>query len=213
MIRKLIIFIFTLLLMNQLSYSLSSSQKKLKKWSLKFLKVKKKKVRIREKRFILDCSNVVRAIYFGALKKDLFKESVGENLFAKIRKEFPGESSGVLSLYVLFKKKYKVSESPRVGDIIFFDNTYDRNKNQIFDDILTHAGIVVGIDEEGTIEFVHGGTSKGFVVRGYANLKYKKKKIEGGKVINSYIQRKYYWSKKKLKIAGQLVRGFGRIDD
>jgi hypothetical protein len=38
----------------------------------------------------------------------------------------------------------------RLGDIIFWDNTWDRNGNKRFgDDPLTHAGIVISIDEDG----------------------------------------------------------------
>ncbi len=50
---------------------------------------------------------------------------------------------------------------PRVGDLVFFDNTYDRNKNGKWDDPLSHIAVVLEIDSDGTMILAHGGTSKG----------------------------------------------------
>ena len=36
--------------------------------------------------------------------------------------------------------------NPKPGDVVFFDNTYDRNKNKRLDDSLTHIAIVVSVD-------------------------------------------------------------------
>ena len=50
---------------------------------------------------------------------------------------------------------------PKVGDLVFFDNTYDRDGNGKADDELTHIGLVVAIDNDGTMTIAHGGTSAG----------------------------------------------------
>ena len=34
----------------------------------------------------------------------------------------------------------------RLGDLVFFDNTYDRNRNGRWDDPLSHIAIVIAID-------------------------------------------------------------------
>ena len=46
-----------------------------------------------------------------------------------------------------------------VLEMVFFDNTYDRNKNHRLDDPLTHIAIVVGVDTDETIQMVHLGGS------------------------------------------------------
>jgi peptidoglycan DL-endopeptidase CwlO len=50
---------------------------------------------------------------------------------------------------------------PQVGDLVFFDDTYDRNDNRRLDDRLSHMGVVVAVDRDGTATIAHGGTSKG----------------------------------------------------
>jgi hypothetical protein len=53
---------------------------------------------------------------------------------------------------------------PLPGDLVFWDNTYDRNGNGRWDDDLTHAGIVVSVDDDGTIHYVHHNYRRGIVV-------------------------------------------------
>jgi hypothetical protein len=50
---------------------------------------------------------------------------------------------------------------PRIGDIAFFDNTFDANRNGRFDDPLTHVAIVLRIEPDGSILLAHGGASHG----------------------------------------------------
>lgn len=44
---------------------------------------------------------------------------------------------------------------PAPGDIVFFDNTYDRNGNGRLDDELSHTAIVETVAPDGTITMVH----------------------------------------------------------
>ena len=48
---------------------------------------------------------------------------------------------------------------PRLGDVVFFDNSYDRNKNGRLDDQLTHIAIVKEVSADGTIAMMHLGGS------------------------------------------------------
>ena len=50
---------------------------------------------------------------------------------------------------------------PSVGDLAFFDNTYDRNQNGRLDDPLTHIAVVIAVDPDGTITMAHRGTHSG----------------------------------------------------
>lgn len=50
---------------------------------------------------------------------------------------------------------------PRVGDLVFFDDTFDANNNRRVDDPLTHVAVVIDIDDDGTITMAHGGATNG----------------------------------------------------
>lgn len=163
----------------------------------------------RDKKFSRDCSNFVRASYYGALGKDLFEESVRSGIYSEVSREFSGGNLGVIALYRLFQKKYHLGKRPRLGDIVFFDNTYDRNSNKKWDDPLSHAGIVTEIQTDGTVVFIHGGTSRG-IDEGFLHLGEPGRLKIGDKQVNSYLQRYYSWNRDK-KLSGELFRAFGRL--
>jgi hypothetical protein len=50
---------------------------------------------------------------------------------------------------------------PAAGDVAFFDNTYDRDDNGRYDDLLTHVAVVLEVARDGTILLAHDGTSQG----------------------------------------------------
>jgi hypothetical protein len=50
---------------------------------------------------------------------------------------------------------------PEPGDLVFFDDTYDRNHNGRTDDPLSHIAVVLEVAPDGTILMAHDGTSKG----------------------------------------------------
>jgi len=50
---------------------------------------------------------------------------------------------------------------PEPGDLVFFDDTYDRNHNGRTDDPLSHIAVVLEVAPDGTILMAHNGTSKG----------------------------------------------------
>jgi len=52
---------------------------------------------------------------------------------------------------------------PEPGDLIFWDNTYDRNQDGNWNDPLTHAGLVIDVDEDGTVLYVHHNYRRGIV--------------------------------------------------
>lgn len=51
--------------------------------------------------------------------------------------------------------------APRVGDIVFFSNTWDANRNQAYDDNMTHVGVILAVAADGTATFGHGNFSGG----------------------------------------------------
>lgn len=106
------------------------------------------------KKFCLDCSGTVRAAYWGAgVALDGDPARAGGN--------------GVAVLWYnseKFGEVLKTGGEPSVGDIIFWDNTWDRNGNKKFgDDPLTHVGVIISIDDDGTITYLHTDYLKGVV--------------------------------------------------
>jgi len=113
----------------------------------------KRQLKVRDKVFNLDCSGTVMAIYYYAgidLSRDFAKYSGGgtERIFR----------------YLEEKELLYDTEMPVPGDIIFWDNTYDKNGDGKRNDKLTHVGIVVEVDEEGTITYLHEHYKKGIIL-------------------------------------------------
>jgi len=153
-----------------------------------------------------DCSYFVRAAYWegSGHTRDLFRDSLST------KSVDPRKATGVtlLSGYLEKHQRYQAA-NPRVGDIIIFDNTYDKNQNQKRDDYYTHTGIVTGIRDDGTIEFIHGNIGR-TIKKGYINFKYKNVATNDKKPVNSYIRPRYFWEKDTAQsLASYLVRAFG----
>lgn len=47
---------------------------------------------------------------------------------------------------------------PAIGDLVFFDNTWDRDGNGRMDDKRTHIAIVVDVEPDGTVVMAHKGS-------------------------------------------------------
>ncbi len=105
------------------------------------------------KKFKMDCSGVIRAIY----------QKAGIDL-AKDFKKYKG--GGVQRIYQTLQSKGLIYRPtvPVPGDILFWDNTYDANRNGRADDVLSHIGMVVSSDKrKGDVVFVHHHDRKGIV--------------------------------------------------
>ncbi len=130
---------------------------------------------VKGKRFILDCVGTVSAIFY-AVDIDL------QRMYS------PYSGNGVTCLYKLVKANQVLNENklPEVGDIIFWDNTYDRNNDKKFgNDLFTHVGIVTKTDDDGTIHYIHQHIRYGVVVEKMNLYKPKERYDETGKEINS----------------------------
>jgi peptidoglycan DL-endopeptidase CwlO len=147
-------------------------------------------------RFRFDCSGVARAIYAKAghalgYGKQVDADSDTANLFALVRE------TGSLR-----------NANPLVGDLIFFDNTYDRNKNSRRDDILSHVGVVESIRDDGTVVFVHRVGKR--VVRFNMNTARPNDVVdEQGNVLNHFLRAKSGTAAPET--AGRLFAAFGSL--
>jgi hypothetical protein len=142
------------------------------------------------KRYRWDCSGFVEAAY---AKAGLDYEGSSADLYATAR------AGGLLAK----------GKTPRAGDVAFFDDTYDRNKNGRRDDPLSHVAIVESIDAAGTITLVHHG-SKG-IVRIHMNLRRPHDRTdESGAVINDYLRAAKDRDRGPV-LTGELFRAFGSL--
>jgi hypothetical protein len=152
----------------------------------------------------MNCSGFVSAVFKSA--------NIGS--FETLTSNIEGEN-GVKIIYKALEKSKKIyrKKVPNVADIIFFDNTYDRNKNGAVNDDLTHVGIVLSVDKEGTITFIHSSVSGG-VTRDYVNLYYPDKDKLRGMTINSNLRIQKETNPPDTKyLAGELINAFGTVFD
>ena len=94
--------------------------------------------------FSMDCSGVVSALYWraGIDLQSCYPRYTGNGV-ARIYRWMEDE-----------KLLYRPDE-PAPGDLIFWDNSYDKNGNGAADDDLTHIGMAVSVDREGLVTYVH----------------------------------------------------------
>jgi hypothetical protein len=102
---------------------------------------------------------------------------------------------------------------PRVGDLVFFDDTHDRDENGLWDDDLTHIGVIIDIEPDGTARFAHGGTAVGRTTGTINLLRPDDHVDDNGKVINSYLREpKGYDDPDSTYLAGELWAAFASVD-
>ncbi|MDG1483661.1 MAG: CHAP domain-containing protein [Myxococcota bacterium] len=136
---------------------------------------------VASERYRYDCSGMVCAAYaaggqtLSGSSKGLYAEAV---------------DGGVLHTDTL----------PRPGDIAFFDNSYDRNRNGQRDDELTHVAVVEAVADDGTITLIHLGS--GTVSRIKMNLLRPE-----DSAVNSYLRARADLDGGP-RLTGELWRGF-----
>lgn len=124
------------------------------------------------------------------------------------------EASGsTASLWTDAEREGRVHRRPRPspGDLVFWDDTWDRNGNGRRDDPLTHVGVVVEIEADGTIVMAHRGTSSGrSTLR--MNLDQPDVHMAGdGRTLNDILRARMPRDPADLPVlTGQLFRGFAR---
>jgi hypothetical protein len=153
-------------------------------------------------RFGSDCSGFVEAVYTaeGLRLRDLMQRAA------------PNERSGVAAAWYAARAHGRVfgaGEWPAPGDLVFWHDTYDRNRNGRADDRFTHLGIVEYV-EDGTVYFLHRG-GRG-VARGVMTPGRPDDPSDGeGRRLNSPLRATTH-PVKDGGLAGALLAGYGRID-
>jgi peptidoglycan DL-endopeptidase CwlO len=90
-----------------------------------------------------DCSGLVEGIY----------ASVGVPLQGAAHHG----DNGVTGLYRYAQARGRIFASgvPAPGDLVFFRDTYDQNRDGVLDDGLTHVALVESVSEDGTVAIIH----------------------------------------------------------
>lgn len=127
-------------------------------------------------RYRFDCSGITRGIYARA----------GFPLGGT--PSFRGENDvSVLYRYVRENGSLRRSD-PLVGDLVFFDDTYDKNNDGVRNDPLTHVGVVEDVLSDGTVVFVHHAA--GGILRYRMNLAHPAVRRDDSKrTLNHYLRR------------------------
>lgn len=131
------------------------------------------KVKVNGKDFVLDCIGTVSAAWWGAgvdLRKDF--------------RRYPGD--GVNRLYESLRSWGALhwQRTPSPGDLIVWDNTWDVANDPNFPNGHTHAGLVLAVSSDGTVEYLHESATRGVVVA-WMNLYDPDTGLRGARVVNS----------------------------
>jgi len=159
-------------------------------------------VRVGSKRYLDDCSNVLRIAY----------DNLGIDLFSE-RYHYP-KANGVrlIRMKGLTSVASTSSTTVAVGDLVIFDNTYDRNKNNRLDDRDTHAAIVVGFEDSDTAVIYHRVRSGHKIGRLNLRQSHRVFSREGRHRLNDVLRRVAKKDRDKIpRLTGQLFATYVRV--
>ena len=123
-----------------------------------------------------------------------------------------GTVASIHELAVLHDALYW-DEPPQVGDLVFFDDTWDRNGNGRVDDPLTHIALVVDVEPDGRIQLAHAGTRRGRSTT-WMDLADPTLHVDRrGQIRNAYLRSPESGEVDVDYLTGELWVGFARVGD
>lgn len=153
-------------------------------------------------RFNGDCSGLVAAVY----------AAEGLDLRGAMQRAAPLERRGARAAWLAARARggtFGAEATPAPGDLVFWHDTYDQNRNRKADDRLTHVGIVDRV-EGAAVHFIHRG-GKG-VARGVMTLARRHEATDAdGRRLNSTLRARSH-PVRRGGLAGELFAGFGRLE-
>lgn len=156
---------------------------------------------IGEQRFRSDCSGFVCAVY----------EAHGVKLPHSSQPTPRVSSSQSMYLAAAENLRMYTKGVPRPGDLVFFRDTYDANRDGRINDDVTHVGLVESVEPGGTVVVLH--FASGRVKRGRLNLTSPDRhKSPDGRVLNDFLRRKRADDPKKARyLAGELFVSYAAV--
>lgn len=124
-------------------------------------------------------------------------------------------SGGTRHIFAQAKKLGRVHhhKRPRPGDLVFFDNTWDSDKDGRWNDPLSHIGVVLSVDPDGTVTFAHGGMPQGRTTGRLNLFRPHDLKDHDGKALNDQLRRPRGRDPHRARyLSGELFRGFATLD-
>lgn len=159
--------------------------------------VGKRQVKLGGRTYPSDCTGLVEAVYAQA----------GLSLRGKAK---PGDN-GVTALYRYALNHGRVYNGgrPAPGDLVFFRETYDQNRDGRRNDGLTHVGLVDQVDADGTVTVIH--QVKRGVVRYRMNLSkpHAAKDPSSGKLLNDTLRAP--GPGRRFALTGQLFAAYASV--
>ena len=142
-----------------------------------------------------DCTGLVRAVYDDAGISLLEFGQRGDN--------------GVTAMYrFAFERSALHTSRPAPGDLVFFRETYDRNRDGLENDGLTHVGVVEDVEADGTVLVIHR-VARG-VVRYRMNLSNPTQlRTADGRRLNDWLRTEAPGSKPRL--TAELFAGYATL--
>lgn len=106
----------------------------------------------------------------------------------------------------------RVHDDARVGDVAFFDDTFDADRDGRANDELTHVAVVVRVDGDGTIVMVHRAKTAG-IEEIHMDLSAPDRYKDGEHVRNDYLAVRGWSNETGGRLTGQLFHGFASFAD
>ncbi len=154
-------------------------------------------------RFNGDCSGFAQAVY----------AAEGIDLRGRMQRAAPRERGGARAAWLAARADggvFGAEASPEPGDLVFWHDTYDRNRNGKADDPFTHVGIVEHV-EDGTVTFLHRG-GKGVAWGAMTLGRRRHARAPDGRRLNSVLRAPSH-PVKSGGLASQLFAGYARVGD
>ncbi len=159
------------------------------------------RIQVGGRNYTPDCSGFVRGVYA--------TERV--DLYGGLGELNGGNGVGRIFTHVVEHGRIHYGPAVHPGDLVFFHNTWDFNRDGLPNDPLTHVGVVEKVDLDGTVVFV-SSVSAG-IKRYRMNLKHPDThKTADGRVLNDFLRRKHMSDTRgTYYLAGRLFAAFGTL--
>ncbi len=106
----------------------------------------------------------------------------------------------------------RVHDDARVGDVVFFDDTFDSDRDGRANDDLTHVAVVMRVEPDGTIVMVHRAKTAG-IEEIHMDLSAPDHYKDGEHVRNDYLAVRGWSNETGGRLTGQLFHGFASFAD